>query len=347
MYKLAIICLALVLAVTAGCQKNSKDETGKKSNDESKVLADTRGDTGIEIARMEAPGGEAPVAEDDNPPAVMSVAPPMSSPEAGIPDEVAVALEEKIIELAPGYGFDHDSDQGTLIAIELPEQRFLVSELSPAIYRELAEKGDPNEAAMQTQAVNEFLNQLSLGVKEAVRQAKAEKQANEDLPAPSTASEPEPEMPIAKDPVGEWRSIGEVRLKDLNYVAQHGDNYYKILLIYFEGKAIFQEFSDGEMVTRLEGTHRYDSETGELKLFDLTGNLMQVIYLKQKEVIEEDENTWVEENRLYAQSSNDYFTTVYEKIGRGGKPMTEEERQRELRRFMKMGGYVAGGGKGK
>lgn len=129
---------------------------------------------------------------------------------------------------------------------------------------------------------------------------------------------------------GEWRSIRE---EGENYTIEHNDDYYKQLLVYYDKDVIYSTFAKGQRIKNDTYDYKYDKGAGELLLTAKDGR-----YTMNLQCFVRDS----EPGLMYVKQASGNVYTVYEKIGRGEEPWTEEENQR----FLELQKEISGGGSG-
>jgi hypothetical protein len=254
------------------------------------------------------------------------------APTDDLTPELHDSLIAKMTAEFKSAGYKVDDATGMVEAGKEGLKPFFIRDLVTAMYVRAATKGDMQNPEFQDRACHDFvaafdgfvaelqsipqpreLTKEELAQQEAVRK-QVEEQARAQQAATSQA--PGDGLAICRQPIGEYRSIREVTDANSSAEVEHNDQYYKYLAFYIKGGTLRQEISEGKIVTETRYPWKYDEKTGTMTLLGPDGSPAYRMVLKTKPG---------EENTLYVKAPDETLFTVYEKIGDGGREMTEAE----------------------
>ena len=246
--------------------------------------------------------------------------------------ERADTLRSELIAMMPEYSFSHNEQQDTMEGEGLPQGGVpldsLVTKLEDRVQKL---QSNPGTAEYQ-QLIRVMLTQFQAAGMTPADSPDAREESATTPPASAGSDEEANEYGLKKAPkvFGEWRSLRE---EAPNHITNHSDDYYKQLLVYYERNCMYSTFSKGQRVKHDEFDYRYDSGAGELLLTATNGryNMSFQCFVRD-----------TEPGLLYVKQPNGTTYTVYEKIGRGEEPWTEEEKQRFLELQKEIGGSTGG-----
>lgn len=291
--------LALILLVGAGCQKG--DKAGNT--------------TGAEVAKRPAAAEQANT-NPDALPEVHGAPTPLGEPyKAKAEDKEKVRL--LVLELAPAYNLMYMESSGAIRGDGLPKEGIELSKLVEVISGKLLKGPNPNDEPNYEGAVRPVLAQLQSYAGQAGKEQSAG-EIDQAMQNASTSAADE-SLHAAKNVVGEWRSVREVREDKPQMVVEHNDQYYSTLLIYYEGRGIFQTFREGTLFSETRYPWKYNASTGDLSLLGPDGKTVETMKIYAKDS---------EPDQIYVRQKGRSSSTVYRQFGRGNLPYTEEEIRR-------------------
>ncbi|MCC7478760.1 hypothetical protein IT575_09925 [bacterium] len=315
MFKFILQVLALMLFICAlGCNKNGNRaaENRDGASAELRQPADIKpGDAGqgnIEI--NETVGSGLPNPED----------------EKKLRDELIVAFEKD--------GFKYAKDTDSITGSPLPEGGVSVANIVPLVYSEAINQGGANDPAIRAKAITTFKSRFIAMIQAKASDPEAAKAVMKDFEGAgelmnNQAVDPAAAMAVESlrfcvDPVGEWKSTKEVLDADAEVRVEHNDQYYKLLQIFYSGICRYQEFREGKIVSDGNYPWTFDKATGKLQLRTADGSVFEELLIMDRPS---------EKKLIYVKGMQDYQYTVYEKVGSGNKPRTEEDLKREAAEF--------------
>ncbi len=285
-----LICLAATLLVS-GCNKQDKKKIDTSNIQET------------------APGLSAvPEAEQRD----------ISEEEAAVlrNEQMREDLRTELLAMLPEFTFTYDATADSFNGSGLPEEGVSLPPLIEKLEQRVKKlQSNPGSAEYQ-QLIRVMLTQFkSAGM--AAQNPAADDAGGTQSASRSTERPPADEFGLrrATKAYGEWRSIRE---EGENYVIEHNEDYFKQLIVIYGKEAMFSTFAKGQRIKHDEFEYRFDPNSAELLLTALDGRYTMRLYCYTRDS---------EPGLLYVkqQSGNPY--TVYEKLGRGEEPLTEEEKQ--------------------
>lgn len=249
-------------------------------------------------------------------------------------------LRTELIAMLPEFAFTYNDEQDSFSGSGLPEEGISIPPLVDKLETRVKQlQSNPGKAEYQ-QLIRVMLTQFkTAGLspqnqnpdQNGMRTASRESQPGDD--GKDNEANPADEFGLRKatKAYGEWRSIRE---EGENYVIEHNDDYYKQLLVYYNKNAMYSTFARGQQIKHDVFNYSFDKSTAELLLTPEDGRYNMRLYCYVRD--SEPGLMYVKQQ----QSGNVY--TVYEKIGRGEEPMTEEE----LNNFLELQREISGGGSG-
>jgi hypothetical protein len=227
-------------------------------------------------------------------------------------DEVA-NLKAALINRAEEYDFTYDQKEREFNGGGLPIWGIGISEMVMSAYSASTDKAKLKTSAGASESVDKFYVEL-------IEKMRAAAEVVQSKEAPLPAKSETADLVPAYEPVGDWRSIKEIREGETTFLVQHDDKYYKLLVIDAKGKMVLQEHNaeSEEKMLKTEFPYRYDSDTGELTLIGPEGSPYMVFILKAPQD---------DPNMLYVKTKDDFIYTAYERVGNAGKAESKGESQ--------------------
>lgn len=310
------------LALTGGCMKKTVADSGATATQQQILRNPTE-----------------PPKSDVDPQSV----PPESTEELRPPAVSMAALHDEFMNQGPKLGYQFDASQDTLKGDLLPGGAQPIAELIRQYYQGAAKGGDVRETTYRKQSIANYLKSPVFPLKtmaEQMQETSAKALAESATNAPE--SQWQNALSVALQPAGDWRSVKEVRAFDKDYVVNHDDKYYKLLVITplqnGLGKFTLQEHSGGKMTNRIEQPYRYDEAKGEIQLISDEGQPYMTFEVRQMS----DES-----DIIYLKTTEDFVYTVFQRVGSAGTGYDASEAERQKREFEESGGTNARGGAGK
>ena len=223
-------------------------------------------------------------------------------------------IRTELIAMVPEYGFSYDSASDKLSGEGLPDGGVPVPPLIDKLEKRAKEMLTTPGKEQYQQMARVMLTQFQSAGASAVDTSSETASFGSSDSAPVDDSVNEYGLKKATKAYGEWRSIREEGPK---YTIDHDDNYYKLLLVYYDRNAQFSTFAKGQRIKHAIYDYRFDRGKSELKLTAEDGS-----YTMDLQCFVRDS----EPGLMYVKQSGEAYT-VYEKIGRGEEPYTEEEKQ--------------------
>jgi len=250
--------------------------------------------------------------------------PQVEEPVAVKPDLSNMNTEEMVVALAPEYNLTYDSASKSLTGEGFRAGGVVVGIVASKVDVNLKQRGEdgPQEREAEVRTV---LSQLA----ETGRQAAAQQQQMENAEtggdSAGAAQSGRGRKPLEYHPdsselihprevYGDWKSIREDHPN--NDEVAHDDNWYYDVQLRYRGNAIFRLHTNGEIVSNTEFAYRYDPRNGVLSLLDAEGKTVQTY------------TVWATEQDpllIWLQREQSRIKTLYQKVGLGGEPVTEEE----------------------
>jgi hypothetical protein len=245
-------------------------------------------------------------------------------------------LRSELLSMLPDFEFTHDAASDKISGKGIPEQGVPVSTLVGMLDKRLQKLTTKPGKAEYQQVIRLMLTQFkSAGMTSTDLDGPPKETVKIEQDAAKDASD----FGLKKAPkvYGEWRSVREEGEK---YTIEHDDKYFKQLLVYYEGDTMYSSFVKGQQIKNDIFDYKYDASQGVLNLTAKSGKFTMKLLCFIRES---------EPGMLYVQQQAGQAYTVYEKIGRGEEPQTEEELQNFLdqQREIGGGGGTAKDGKGK
>jgi hypothetical protein len=252
------------------------------------------------------------------------VAPQVEEPIAEKPDLSNLNTEEMVAALAPEYNLTYDRDKQTLNGEGFRAGGVDIGIVASKVDINLQQRGEDNPQAREAE-VRTVLSQLV----DAGKQAAAQRQdsqgsatAEADTGAAQSGRGRKPleyhpdssELIHPLEVYGDWKSIREDHPN--NDEVAHDDNWYYDVQLRYRGNAVFRLHTNGEVASNNEFPYRYDPRNGVLSLLDAQGEAVQTY------------TVWATEQDpllIWLQREGSRIKTLYQKVGLGGEPVTEEE----------------------
>lgn len=247
--------------------------------------------------------------------------------EARLRDEAQQGeLRSELLAMLPEFEFSYDEASDKISGVGIPEPGVPVSTLIGMLEKRLLKMPTkPGKAEFQ-QVIRLMLTQFkSAGMTSTDQNNKPKETVKLEQDATKQAND----FGLKKAPkvYGEWRSVREEGEK---YTIEHDDKYFKQLLVYYEGDTMYSSFIKGEQIKNDIFDYKYDANLGELILTAKNGKFTMRLRCFVRES---------EPGMLYVQQQAGQAYTVYEKIGRGEEPLTQEE----LDNFLEQQKEISGG----
>lgn len=252
-----------------------------------------------------------------------------NQPEAKEPDLDAMNTEQMLITLAPEYDLSYNSNDKTLHGAGFPATGIQIGTAVSKVSVNLEQRGSDSAEAREAES-RTVLKQLSeLGKQRAQQQQQQEQQSSTEASggtgAAGKAASGHGRNPLEYHPdssefiypqsvYGDWKSIREDH-PDKTEVA-HSDDYYSEVQLRYQGNAVFRLHRNGELFSNTEFPYKYDPRSGKLSLMGPDGKEIQsyTVWATEKDPL-----------LIWLQREGSRIKTLYQKVGRGGEPVTEEE----------------------
>lgn len=234
-----------------------------------------------------------------------------------------------IAELAPEFNLAYDAAGNMLTGEGFPEQGISTTVIVEKVEKNLASQGLVTDE-LRTAEVRTILSQLA-----AAGQSSASKgsggmpssgnAANDNSPdttgnteteakPPSLNYHPTPEeMMFPVIVFGDWQSIRE---DHANTTVEHNNKYFESIQFRYQDNAFFSMFRDGKVISRNEFPYTYEPSTGTVTLYTPDHRPLQTLT-----VTATDPDPYL----IWVQREGSKKKTLYEKMGRGGEPVTLED----------------------
>lgn len=244
---------------------------------------------------------------------------PASPEELRVPPLLMVKLHDEFMNQGPKQGYEYREAGDLLVNDLLPGGQQPISEIIRQFYQGAAGSGDLEETTYRKQSIANFLKSPVFPLK---TEEDSALESSAIAQAQAAASSPDSQwqnaLSPALRPVGDWKSFKEVREYDKDYVVNHDDKYYKLLVIgpLKDGLGSFslQEHSDGKLSNRVQQPYRLDEATGTISLLSDEGGTYMTFVVRQMA----DEG-----DILYMKTAEDFVYTVYRRMsGVGGEADT-------------------------
>jgi hypothetical protein len=138
------------------------------------------------------------------------------------------------------------------------------------------------------------------------------KNAQQESPSAGKSQIDKSLLTVATQIIGDWKSTQEIHSR---FTAKHDDKYYDFINVSPENKMIFKVYREGNLISSREFEYTFNKKTGELKLKDNTGEVVNTLIAYHKEK---------NEATLYLEHKS-HTITVYKQVGRAGVPLGEDE----------------------
>ena len=234
-------------------------------------------------------------------------------------------LRTELLAMLPEYEYTYNADSDKVGGPGMPDAGIPVTSLIDMLDKRLQKTASNPGKAEYQQVCRLLLTQF---------QSAGQSSDRKNIPTEKLVVEQDPEKQadafgLKKAPkvYGEWRSVREEGEK---YTVEHDDQYYKQLLVYYDGDTMYSSFAKGQQIKNDVFDYTYDKNLGELQLKEKQGRFT----MKLRCFVRDSEP-----GMLYVQQQAGQAYTVYEKIGRGEEPMTDEE----LQDFLDLQKEISGG----
>jgi hypothetical protein len=236
-------------------------------------------------------------------------------------DLAGMNTKQMVIALTSEYGLSYDSGREVLTGSGFPTGGIGIGTIVSKVDLNLSQSGERSDASREAE-VRTVLEQLA-----ATGQQTADQQSSSSQSTAAVADSADPgrgRKPLEYNPdrselihpaevFGDWKSIRE---DHPNFEVDHNEEYFWDVQLRFRGNAIFRLHKNGELFSDTEFPYSYDLRTGTLALQANDGSVTQTY------------TVWATERDpllIWLQRENSKVKTLYQKVGLGGKPVSEEE----------------------
>ncbi|MEZ5337994.1 MAG: hypothetical protein R3F46_06975 [bacterium] len=286
-----VLCSLSLLLLAAGCNKG-----GKEKIDTSNV-------------EQTAPS--------------LSAVPEAEQRDTSLEEEAAARLEQQraevrteLIAMLPEFEYSYDSAGDLITGAGLPPAGVEVPPLLDKLEERIKKLNKAPGQLEYQQMVRVMLTQFkSAGV--SAQEPAGDSSGTQVENASGSTKDDADSLGLHKAPkvYGEWRSVREESDK---YTMYHDENYYKQLLVFYNRNSQYSTFARGQQIKNDIFDYRYDRNSGELLLTAEDGRFTMKFYCYVRDS---------EPGLLYVRTEKGGAYTVYEKLGRGEEPLSEEEKQ--------------------